>query len=354
LPKYEVALMTTDPATTASPRRPVIALDAAGGDGGPAPVLDAALDSPDDVELLLVGPLTVLREHLGVRLLPAHIRLVDAPEVVGMADDPVTATWGKRRSSLLVAAQEVRSGRADAMVTPGNSGAAVLAGAARLRRLPGVRTPALATVLRVPDAGPTVLLDIGATAVSHPEWLVEFAVMGVQYARARLGIAQPRVGLLSNGPESIKGGPAQRDAHLLLATLPGYLGQIEAYDVLSDRVDVAVTDGFTGDVTLKTYERTLDLTALVAVTTVRSFSGDLAEQRAAQVSGAVRAALAGDPGGVLLGVCGVCVVCHGAASARDIKAAVRLAAECVQDDVTGHVRAAFAESARAVAAARAR
>ena len=325
--------------------RTVIALDAAGGDAGPAPIVAAALDCPDGIDVLLTGPPDLIRAHLDPAALPPHIRLLPAAEVVGMGDDPLSATWGKRHSSLLVAADAVRAGRADAMVTPGNTGAAVLAGAVRLRRVPGVRNPALATMLRVPGTGPTVLLDIGATAVNQPDWLVEFAVMGTAYARVRLGVEQPRVGLLSNGPEAVKGGPAQRDAHLLLSTLPGYIGQVEAYDILSDRVDVAVTDGFTGDVALKTYERTLDLTALVAVNTVRAFSGDLAEQRAAEVSNAVRNSLAADPGGVLLGVRGVCVVCHGAASAHDIRGALRLAADCVRDDVTGLVTAALRPAA---------
>ncbi|MBB6347815.1 phosphate acyltransferase PlsX [Nonomuraea muscovyensis] len=326
--------------------RTAVALDGMGGDQGPGPVMEAALDFPDDVDLMLVGSVPVLREHLGSRPLPGHITLLDAPESVSMADDPLAVTWGRRGSSLLVAAQAVRTGLADAMVTPGNTGAAVLAAAVRLRRVPGVRNPALATVLRGPGAGQTVLLDIGATVVAQPEWLVEFAVMGVQYARARLGVPHPRVGLLSNGHEVTKGGPAQRDAHLMLATLPGYVGQIEAYDVLSDRVDVAVTDGFTGDVMLKTYERTLDLTALAAVSAVRSFSGSLADRRARQVSQAVRDALAADSGGVLLGVRGVCVVCHGAATAHDIAGAVRLAADCVRADVTGGVTAAFAVARR--------
>lgn len=324
-------------------RRTVIALDAAGGDDGAGPVLAAVRDCPDDVDLLLVGPAGHLRA-----VLPPHVRVLDAAETVTMSDDPLSATWSKRRSSLLVAASAVHAGQADAMVTPGNTGAAVLAATVRMRRVPGVRNPALATVLRVPGASPTVLLDIGATVVNRPEWLAEFAVLGREYARARLGVVQPRIGLLSNGPEAVKGGPAQRDAHLLLATMPGYVGQIESYDILSGRVDVAVTDGFTGDVALKMYERTLDLTALVAVNTVRAFSGDLAEQRAAEISDAVRLSLAADPGGVLLGLHGVCVVCHGAASARDIAGAVRLAADCVRRDVTGQVRSAFARVGRPV------
>ncbi|GAB3934900.1 phosphate acyltransferase PlsX [Micromonospora vulcania] len=263
-----------------------------------------------------------------------------------MAEDPVAATYAKRRSSLLVAAGQVATGRADAMVTPGNTGAAVLAAAVRLGRVPGVSNPALATVLPVPGAGPTVLLDIGATAAAVPEWLVEFAVLGTEYARVRLGLDRPRVGLLSNGHESVKGGPVRRDAHLLLATMPGYVGQIEAYDVLGGRVDVAVTDGFTGDVALKMHERTLDATVGLALDAVRAFSpiGALARDRERRVTQAVRNGLEAEPGGALLGVRGVCVICHGTAGAADIEASVGIAGECLRSGVVRRIGAAFAAS----------
>jgi glycerol-3-phosphate acyltransferase PlsX len=348
----------------AARRRIRVAVDVAGADLGPEPALAgalAALADPtprraeaavgaagaDDLEVTLVGPERAVRA-----MLPAHLRcavhIVDAPEVVGMGQDPVAATWAKRRSSLLVAAGEVAAGRADAMVTPGNTGAAVLAAAARLRRVPGVSNPALATVMPAPGGSPTVLVDIGATASAVPEWLVEFAVLGAEYARRRLGIERPRIGLLSNGHEAVKGGPVRRDAQLLLATMPGYVGQIEAYDILGDRVDVAVCDGFTGDVALKMYERTLDATVGLAIGAVRAFSPspELADERERLVTRAVRNGLAAEAGGALLGVRGVCVICHGAAMAVDIADGVRLAAECVRADLVHGVTEAFAASAR--------
>lgn len=329
-------------------RRLRVAVDVAGADLGPAPVVAGALAAAATVDVTLVGPRALVRPLLPAGAPPPGVRLVDAPDVVGMADEPVAATYAKRRSSLLVAAGEVAAGRADAMVTPGNTGAAVLAAAVRLGRVPGVTNPALATVLPVPGAGPTVLLDIGATATAVPEWLVEFAVLGAEYARCRLGLEQPRIGLLSNGHESVKGGPVRRDAHLLLAAMPGYVGQIEAYDVLGGRVDVAVTDGFTGDVALKMYERTLDATVGLALDAVRAFSpiGALARERQRRVTRAVRSGLAAEAGGALLGVRGVCVICHGTAQAADVEASVGIAAECVRSGLVGRVEAAFAASSR--------
>ncbi|MET8366536.1 phosphate acyltransferase PlsX [Micromonospora sp. NPDC005194] len=333
----------------ASPERRLrVAVDVAGADLGPEPVVAGALAAAATVDIALVGPQALIRPLLPGGVAPAGVRVVHAPDVVGMGEDPVAATYAKRRSSLLVAAGEVAAGRADAMVTPGNTGAAVLAAAVRLGRVPGVSNPALATVLPVPGAGPTVLLDIGATAAAVPEWLVEFAVLGAEYARGRLGLARPRIGLLSNGHEAVKGGPVRRDAHLLLATMPGYSGQIEAYDVLGGRVDVAVTDGFTGDVALKMYERTLDATVGLALDAVRAFSpiGALARERRRRVTRAVRDGLAAEPGGALLGVRGVCVICHGTATAVDVEASVRIAGECVRSGVVERIAAAFAASSR--------
>ncbi|MFG1674510.1 phosphate acyltransferase PlsX [Micromonospora sp. NPDC049282] len=333
---------------SAAGRRPRVAVDVAGADLGPQPVVAGALAAATTTDVVLVGPRERIRPLLPDGVPPPGVRLLDAPDVVGMADDPVAATYAKRRSSLLLAAAEVAAGRADAMVTPGNTGAAVLAAAARLGRVPGVTNPALATVLPVPDAGPTVLLDIGATATAQPEWLVEFAVLGAEYARCRLGVDRPRIGLLSNGHESVKGGPVRRDAHLLLAAMPGYVGQIEAYDVLGGRVDVAVTDGFTGDVALKMYERTLDATVGLALAAVRAFSpiGALARDRERRVTAAVRRGLAAEAGGALLGVRGVCVVCHGAAGAADVAAGVDIAVECVRAGVVERTGVAFAASSR--------
>jgi len=320
--------------------RPRIAVDAAGGDGGPGPVIEGALQVAGELDIALVGPSETIRDTTGP--LPPAVTVLDAPEAIGMADDPITAIRSKRGSSLLVAAAAVARGEADAMVTAGNTGAVVLAAAARLRRIPGVLSPALATLIPVPGAQPTVLVDSGATTACAPAWLVQFARMGARYATVRLGIDRPRIGLLSNGQEDVKGGPLQKTVHQQLADLPGYLGQIEAYDILSDQVDVAVTDGFTGDVALKTYERTLDVAARAASAAVREFAPDYADTHAARTTAAVWSALAPEGAAVLLGVRGLCVKCHGDAPAYDVAAAVRLAGHCVDAEVTRNVIDLFA------------
>jgi glycerol-3-phosphate acyltransferase PlsX len=318
--------------------RPRLALDAIGGDGGWQPCIEAALILAQRCRVILVGPQRWLEEELATRGRRGDLEVCDAAESVGMGEDPIAATSDKRRSSLHVAAALVASGRADAMLTAGNTGAAVLAGAVRMRRLSGVLNPALATLLPAPGATPTVLLDIGATTACPPAWLAQFATMGAAYARARLSLIAPRIGLLSNGSESIKGGPAQQDAHGLLMALPGYIGHVEAYDLLGGRADVVVCDGFTGDVALKMYERTLDVTAEVTLNAGDILLGARTGRRLRRAADhALRATLAAEPGGVLLGVGGVCVVCHGAARVDDLVRAGDIAAECVRLGLPGRV-----------------
>jgi len=318
-----------------------LAVDAVGGDLGSQPTIEAALALADRYRMILVGPRARLEKELADRGCLGEVEIRDAAESVGMGEHPIAATTRKRDSSLIVAAGLVAAGGADAMITAGNTGAAVLAAAVRMRRLPGVLNPALATLLPVPGATETVLLDIGATTACPPSWLAQFATLGSAYARARLGLVAPRIGLLSNGSEPIKGGPPQRGAHALLGAQPGYLGHVEAYDLLSDRVDVVVCDGFTGDVALKMYERTLDLTAEVALAAGGKLLGVPTGQTLREaVTRALRATLAAEPGGVLLGVGGVCVVCHGAANANDLIRAGEIAGACVRADVPGRMGAA--------------
>lgn len=305
-----------------------IAVDAGGGDAGVATMVDGALTVVDEVDLLLVGPLRQIHDAAGP--LPRGVEVLDAA-VIGMAEDPVVAGWAKRDSSVHRAARAVAQGRADAMVTAGNGGAVMLAATALLRRLPSVRTPTLATLMRTAGAGETVLLDCGATTYASAETLAQFAVLGIGYARARLGVARPRVGLLSNGREDVKGGPVQRDAHRLLAALPGYVGQVECYDIIGDHVDVVVCDGFTGDVVLKMYEGTLEATLAVAARSAVRLGLDADGAR--WMSGAVWSTLAPEGGAVLLGLRGVCVKCHGLAPAYDIAAAIQMAARCIRAGV---------------------
>lgn len=313
---------------------PVIAVDAMGGDYAPSEVVVGALQAVRelDVRLLLVGDKEVVAPLVEGDS-SGRIEIMHASETIDMHDDPATSVRGKKDSSVVRAAEAVRDGRADAMVSAGNTGAAMAAALLRMGRIKGVARPAVAAPLPVPGySTPTVLLDAGATVDCLPEWLVTFARMGAELAKARFGISEPRIGLLSNGEEEGKGDKLRKAAYPLLAGLPGFVGNVEGRDILSDRVDVVVTDGFTGNVALKAMEGTADV--LSAMT--RRVLDAIPE--AGETTAAVRASfedalvtvdgdLAGG-GAMLLGVDGVCVISHGASSARAIVTAIRIAAEC--------------------------
>jgi len=218
----------------------------------------------------------------------------------------------------------------------------------RMGRIKGVSRPAIATPIPVPGSTPTVLLDAGANAECQPAWLVQFAQMGAVFARERYGVAEPRVGLLSIGEESSKGNTLVKEAHALLAgdgALAGsgarFVGNVEGRDVMTDEVDVVVTDGFTGNVTLKTLEGGMK-------TLVKAVLGALGESPVADEAVAALMPLYGmlDPdatgGAMLLGVDGVCIISHGSSSSTAIVNATRVAHEMVEAQVVERLREAIA------------
>ena len=193
--------------------------------------------------------------------LRGDLDLIPASQVIGMDADPGSSVRTMKDSSLVRAAEAVRDGRASAMVSAGNTGATMASALLRMGRIKGVARPAIATPIPVPGSTPTVLLDAGANAECQPAWLVQFAQMGAVFARERYGIVEPRVGLLSIGEESTKGNPLVKETHALL-TEDGaldragarFVGNVEGRDIMTADVDVVVTDGFTGNVALKTLE----------------------------------------------------------------------------------------------------
>jgi glycerol-3-phosphate acyltransferase PlsX len=216
----------------------------------------------------------------------------------------------------------------------------------RMGRIKGVNRPAIATPIPVPGSTPTVLLDAGANAEVSAEWLVQFAQMGSTFATARYGMAQPRVGLLSIGEEETKGTALVKEAHALLRDAPGvhFIGNVEGRDLMTDDVDVVVTDGFTGNVALKTLEgglRFIQRALLGALTA----TPELTEAFNVVWPALEPLVLELDPdthgGAMLLGVDGVCIISHGSSSARAIVNAVRVAKEMVEADLVGHLRAAI-------------
>ncbi|MCU1353670.1 MAG: plsX [Acidimicrobiales bacterium] len=325
-----------------------IAIDAMGGDKAPAEIVAGAVRARDELGLpiVLVGRPDELGDTAG-------LAVVAASEVIAMDADPAKSVRTMKDSSLVRAAEAVRDGRASAMVSAGNTGAAMASALLRMGRIKGVQRPAIATPIPCPGADtPTILLDAGANAECQPEWLVQFAQMGAAYARQRYGIADPKVGLLSIGEEPTKGSPLVKATHALLAagtwsaTSGGtFVGNVEGRDIMSPDIDVVVTDGFTGNVVLKTLEG--GMRSLVNAI-LGAFGTDEATAAAAEVLMPALLPLYAtlDPdntgGAMLLGVDGVCIISHGSSSATAVVNAAKVAGEMVRSDLVGTLRAAIA------------
>jgi glycerol-3-phosphate acyltransferase PlsX len=326
-----------------------IALDAMGGDHAPGEIVAGAVQARDElgIDVVLVGRSADIGDTGG-------LEVIEASEVIAMDADAGKSVRTMKDSSLVRAAEAVRDGRASAMISAGNTGATMASALLRMGRIKGVKRPAIATPIPVPGHDtPTVLLDAGANAECNPEYLVQFAQMGAVYARDRFGIAAPRVGLLSIGEEPTKGNPLVKDTHKLLATgdwigATGaqFVGNVEGRDIMTDDVDVIVTDGFTGNVALKTLEG--GMKALIGALFEAFDSSDEAREGAAKLMPALLPLYTAlDPentgGAMLLGVNGVCIISHGSSSARAIINAIRVADEMVTGSVVDHFRDAISE-----------
>jgi glycerol-3-phosphate acyltransferase PlsX len=309
-----------------------IAVDAMGGDGAPQTIVRGALEAVTEsgIPVRLVGPQKSLRRELGrFRFLPSGLELVDAPEVVGMNDPAISVLRGKKRSSLNVCAELVRDGKARAMVTAGNTGAAWVAAKSSLGMIDGVDRPALAAVLPKKE-GHTLILDVGANMECKPHQLVQFAVMGSFYAEAVLGVQQPKVGLMSVGEEESKGGPQARERNRVLKVAGiNFIGNVEGGDVFNSDVDVIVCDGFTGNVILKVAEGFGEMVVGMLVDEARQspmYGAGLLMAKGAFRNLRSRVDYSEYGGAPLLGVNGACLVGHGKSSAKAICNAVRFGA----------------------------
>jgi glycerol-3-phosphate acyltransferase PlsX len=328
---------------------PVIAIDAMGGDRAPAEIVAGALKAVAecDVDVLLVGPADTVCAHLPGGTPPPRVEILDASEVISMDEEPAAAVRTKKDSSIVRAAEAVRDGRAAAMVGAGNTGATMAAALLRFGRIKGVHRPAIAVPLPVfGDDRLQLLVDGGATVDPDPEWLVEWAELARAYARVRLGVDEPTIALLSNGEEPGKGDALRKRASELLADVKGFVGNVEGRDVARRSADVIVTDGFTGNVTLKTLEgAVMGLAGLVfgVVDEPGAPWSGAADALKLRLLEAAAPLLPDNTGGaMLLGLEGVCIISHGASSATAIVNAVRVARDCVQADVVAELRAAVA------------
>ena len=319
-----------------------IAVDAMGGDHAPgAIVAGARAAAAAGIPVVLVGP-----ADLGSRVDIGDLPLIVASEVIEMDDDPAHGVRRKKDSTLVRAAESVRDGQASAMISAGNTGATMASALFRMGRIKGVSRPAIAAIIPVPGGTPTVLVDAGANAEVQAEWLTQFAQMGSILSRHRFDIESPKVGLLSIGEEPGKGDSLRKQVYPLLAATRGinFIGNVEGRDVMTDAVDVVVTDGFTGNVTLKTLEGGLKV---IVKALLDAFT---AEEHYKPHADALMPALLPlyehlDPetygGAVLVGVDGVCIISHGSSSQRAIVNAITVAKEMVEADIVGQIAAAI-------------
>ncbi len=318
-----------------------IALDAMGGDFAPSEIIAGARRAFDELglEVTLVGVPELMGDPLG-------LPVVACTQVIAMDDDPANSVRTKKDSSLVRCAELVRDGEASAMVSAGNTGATMASALLRMGRLPGVVRPCIVTPIPNPGGNPTALVDAGANAECTPEMLVQFALMGAAFVTARYGIDSPKVGLLSIGEESTKGTPLVKATHELLAAHDrvDFGGNVEGRDLLPSSADVVVTDGFTGNVALKTLEGALKFifsTVLEVIGTNEETkkTGDALLPYLLPLASELNPDNHG--GAMLLGLKGICVISHGSSSATAIMNALRVAAEMDAAGVVEKVRLAI-------------
>ncbi|HUJ24108.1 MAG TPA: phosphate acyltransferase PlsX [Bryobacteraceae bacterium] len=326
-----------------------IAVDAMGGDHAPKPEVDGAIRAVKHlgVRVILVGREDVLRRELEIQedhaALPIEIH--HASEQITMQDSAAKAVRAKRDSSLRVASRLVRDGRAQGFVSAGNTGAVMATAKMVQGVVPGVDRPALAGVFPTISGLPVVMLDVGANVDCTPHMLAQFATMGEIYSRVILRRHSPRVGLLSIGEEEHKGNEMTRTAMPLLKSLPiNFIGNVEGGDIYTGKVDVVVCDGFVGNVALKVSEGLVEmiknmLRESLEATLTRKLGYVLSKRAFTDFQRRVDYSEYG--GAPLLGVKGVCIICHGRSNANAVKNAIRVAAEFSSGKVNHSIESEF-------------
>ena len=319
------------------PETITIAVDALGGDFGPSVVLpgvEAALAEQPDICVLLCGP-----EDVVVPFAQCHERCEAVPctQEIEMGEHPANAVRRKKDSSIVVGCRLVKEGKAQGFFSAGSTGACLAAGTLVAGRIKGVSRPALGTVLPSP-VKPVVMCDVGANADCKPEYLLQFAKMATIYTRQILGVENPSVGLLNIGSEETKGSQFAQETHRLLAEqLPNFKGNCKGCDVLTGEFDIVVTDGFTGNVCLKTIEGTAKMLfgELKGVFKRNALTGLAALAVKGGLSQLKQSVSADTYGGApLLGVKGACLVGHGSSNETAIKNGVLMAAKIVRTGVS--------------------
>ncbi len=329
----------------------IVAVDAVGGDRAPEIVIEgviAALRENLSEKILLVGPREMVEKRLREYEYPAHsLEVIDAPEIITMDENP-RQSLKKKQSSMAVIAQLLKSGKARAAISAGNTGAYYATLMFTLGKIPGVMRPAIASALPTSRAGkPCLLLDLGANVDCKPEYLLQFAHMGSFYMRDIFHISRPKVGLLNIGHEPTKGNDLSQKAYKLLSESKelNFMGNVEGREIIKGQADIIVCDGFVGNVVLKLMEGVAEMTMEVLkkeltsslmsklwVSFLRKHFQNFKKVIDYEEYG----------GAPLLGINGIGIKCHGSSGPRSIKNAVRVARTCVKNDFSSHLCEFFA------------
>lgn len=329
-----------------------IIIDAMGGDNGPSVVVEGAikaiLENGNKIEeILMVGRREVLIKELDKRQssdLP--IQIIHASEIIEMRESPSVAVRTKKDSSIVVAMKLLKEKQAEAIISPGNTGAVMAAALLNLGRLKGVARPAITTLIPT-NKGMSVLLDVGANVDCKPKHLFQFALMGQVYAKYILGIKSPSIGLLSVGEEEGKGcGLTNATYGLLKSTSLNFVGNVEGKDIINGKVDVIICDGFVGNVVLKFAE---SLVETILEFLKKEISKSLIQKLGAFFLKPTFKALKKKldhqeyGGAPLMGVNGNCIICHGSSTSKSIQSALRMASMLVKQEVNNHIEESIKE-----------
>ena len=308
-----------------------IAIDAMGGDFAPDEILNGAIESIPQLDkgdtLLLVGPSETIQSKIGSKNLSKYanvLKIVEAPEVIGMDESPIDALRKKRNSSISVMTKLAADGEADAVISAGNTGACVAGCQLRMRNIEGVNRPGIAVVFPTFE-GPVTMCDVGANISCKPINFYEYTVMACMYSKYLLGIENPRVGLMSIGEEEAKGNEIVKKARELIKSDPkiNFIGNIEGRDIFKGKCDVAICDGFVGNVVLKLTEGLVDGLFKVIKHELMKESLLLAMKFKPVMMRMYQKYDYNEYGGALLiGVNGTCVICHGSSKSKTIKNAI--------------------------------
>jgi glycerol-3-phosphate acyltransferase PlsX len=324
----------------------VIAVDAAGGEYAPHEIVKGAIKAAReyDVKIALVGRRDILYVLAGRHLGKLGISIIDASQVIGLHESPVESVRNKPDSSIVIGTNLVRDGSASAFVSAGNTGAVLFSALTALGKIAGIERPAIGSIITV-NTNPVLLIDAGANAECRPNHLVQFAQLGTTYTRELIGISSPRVGLLNNGEEGTKGNRlAQESYQLLKKTRLNFIGNVEGQDISKGTTDIIVTDGFTGNIVLKTIEG-LSTNWLYSL----SQSGQIfskayrlslpaSHRDIGMDSWAKRLDYRESGGACLLGVNGNIIIAHGRSQAKAIKNAIGLARQTAEREISQKIK----------------